>query len=54
LEPKRSNAKLPFNSLLIENLRNAAKHNNLGYQFSSIELLDELDKTVCFKITGIS
>ena len=53
LEPKSSNAKLPLNkiSLLIKNLRNAAKHNNLGYQFSSIELLDE---TVCFKITGIS
>ena len=53
LEPKTSNAKLPLNkiSLLIKNLRNAAKHNNLSYQLSSIELLDE---TVCFKITGIS
>ncbi len=53
LESKTSNAKLPLNkiSLLIKNLRNAAKHNNLSYQFSSIELLDE---TVCFKKPDIS
>jgi len=35
--------------LLIENLREAATHNNLSTQFSAIE---ELDEDTCVKITG--
>ena len=34
---------------MIKSLRDAAAHNNLAYQFSSIELLDD---TVCINITG--